>query len=47
MEHSGALEEENLKAILDAVVADVLKGPVPVVVVKVTEEIFAPVDLSP
>ena len=47
VKHSGAFEEQDLQPVLDAVAADVLQGPVPVVVVEVAEEVPAPVDLSP
>ena len=47
VENSWTLEEQNLKSIFDAVVADVLEGPVPVVVVEVAKVFSTSVDLLP
>ena len=47
MENSRTLEEQDLKSVFDAVVADVLKGPVPIVVVEVAKVFSTSVDLLP
>ena len=47
MEDSWAFEEKDLQSILDAVVADVFQGPVPVVVVKVAKMFSTSVDSGP
>ena len=47
VEDPWTFEEQDLKSILDAVIADVLKGPVPIVVVEITEVLSTSVDLGP